>query len=309
MRENNYGLKTRDMFKAASFAMNREVANGNASFSTAATISERFRKFSNFANEKGLRRLEEITPTLVSTYGQGLAQQVEIGELSIAYAQNLVSAVNTVMTAATLGNWKSVSPTRTCKIPHRSHVRETKAASTDQSLVESAMATMSERGRAIASMARSFGLRSKEASLINPRSALEEAKQTAQVTIIAGTKGGRKRIVPITNERQIASLILASEVQDGNRSLTPENETWSEFRERELREIREILRAHGMTGLHDLRAGYATERYQNLTGERIPIDGGSASKEDDLVAREIIAVELGHGRIDVVNAYIGNRRK
>jgi len=89
MRGNNFGLKTRDMAKAGRFAMNREVADGNASFSTAATIGDRFNLFFQFAKDRGLRRLEEITVDLVADYGQGLARQVEAGDLSAAYARIL----------------------------------------------------------------------------------------------------------------------------------------------------------------------------------------------------------------------------
>ncbi len=307
MRGNNFGLKTRDMAKAGRFAMNREVADGNASFSTAATIADRFNLFSQFAKDRGLRRLEEITVGLVTDYGQALARQVETDHLSAAYAQNLVSAVNTVMKAATRGNWKSVSPTKTCKIPQRCHVRENTPASTDRGLVDRAMAAMSERGRAITCLARDLGLRSKESSLIDAKAAFTEAKQSKKVTIVHGTKGGRKREVPINNEQQLVSLGLASEVQGEARSLVPEDQTWAQFYEGDLRDIREILQAHGMTGLHDLRAGYACGRYQNLTGELPPLNGGQASKADDMAARKVIAVELGHGRTDVVNSYIGGR--
>ncbi|MBU2874168.1 integrase domain-containing protein [Marinobacter salexigens] len=307
MRGNNLGLKTRDMAKAGRFAMNREVADGNASFSTAATIGDRFNLFSKFAKDRGLRRLEEITVNLVTDYGQALARQVETGDLSAAYAQNLVSAVNTVMQAATRGSWASVSPTKTCKIPQRCHVRENTPASIDRGLVDMAMAAMSERGRAITSLARDLGLRSKESSLIDAKAAFMEAKKSEKVTIVHGTKGGRKREVPINNEQQLASLEHASHIQGEARSLVPENQTWSQFCEGDLRDIREILQAHGMTGLHDLRAGYACDLYENITGELPPLSGGKASKAVDMAARKVIAVELGHGRTDVLSSYIGGR--
>lgn len=307
MRGNNYGLQTRDMAKAGHFAMNREAANGAASFSTAATVGDRFNRFAELAKADGLRRLEEVTRDQVTAYGQTLADQVAEGTLSAAYAQNLVSAVNTVMNAATRGQWQSVSPTRECGIAQRSSVRDTPAASIDRSRVEAAQAAMNDRGQAITDLARDLGLRSKEASLINARSALNEARDTGRVTIVDGTKGGRARQVPITQERQIASLERAALVQGEARSLIPQGQTWARFRDGELREIRETLQDQGLTGLHDLRAGYASERYQALTGERPPLEGGQVSKADDKAAREILAVELGHGRIDVIASYIGGR--
>lgn len=307
MRGNNYGLQTRDMAKAGHFAMNREAANGAASFSTAATVGDRFNRFAEMAKADGLRRLEEVTRDQVTAYGQTLADQVAEGTLSAAYAQNLVSAVNTVMNAATRGQWQSVSPTRECGIAQRSSVRETPSMAIDRSRVEAAQAAMNDRGQAITDLARDLGLRSKEASLINARGALSEARDTGRVTIVDGTKGGRAREVPITQERQIASLERAATVQGEARSLIPQGQTWAQFRDGELREIRETLQVHGLTGLHDLRAGYASERYQALTGERPPLEGGQVSKADDRAAREILAVELGHGRIDVIASYIGGR--
>lgn len=320
MRGNNYGLKTRDISKAARFAMNREVANKSASFSTAATVSDRFNKFAKYAKEEGVRRLEEITRDQVIAYGQTLAEQVKDGEFSPAYAQNLVSAVNSVMNAATRGQWKSVRPTKDCMakdkktgklyaIGKRSNIRQSPATSIDRNRFEMAQAAMTERGQAVAGLARDFGLRSKEASLINAKSALNEAKNTGKVTIIYGTKGGKARTVPITHERQIASLARAVEIQGRGRSLVPTTQTWAQFRNDELRGTRETLQTHNVTGIHDLRAAYARERYQALTGEKTPLEGGQASKADDHAARKIVAVELGHGpeRVDVIAAYIGGR--
>lgn len=308
-RGNNFGLQTRDMSKAAGFAMNREVAAGSASFSTAATISERFNQFAAYAKEEGLRRLEEVNREFVTTYGQVLADRVADGELSAAYAQNLLSAVNTVMSSATKGQWKSVSPTKECGISQRSNVRTTPANSIDRNRVEAAQAAMTDRGQTITGLARDLGLRAKEASLINAHSALKEAQNTGKVTVIYGTKGGRAREIPITQERQMVSLERAALAQGEARSLVPEQQTWAQFRDGELREIRETLQGQGVAGLHDLRAAYASERYQALTGEKTPLEGGQASKADDLAARKMIAVELGHGRerVDVIASYIGGR--
>lgn len=316
-RGNNFGLRTRDMGKAGKFAMNREAANGAASFSTVATVADRFNRFVEFAKEQGVRRLEGVNRELVISYGQKLSDlsnqdtttQDTEKKISIAYAQNLVSAVNTVMKAATRGQWKSVSPTQDCKIENRSGMRETPATSIDRHRVEKAQAAMTERGQAITGLARDLGLRSKEASLINAKSALREAQNTGQVTIIYGTKGGKARGVPITHERQIESLSRAAKIQGDGRSLVPNTQTWSQFRNGELRDTRETLQTHGVTGIHDLRAAYASDRYQALTGERTPLEGGQASNADDLAARKTIAVELGHGpeRVDVIAAYIGGR--
>ena len=80
-------------------------------------------------------------------------------------------------------------------------------------------------------------------------------------------------MVPITHERQIESLSRAAEVQGEGRSLIPENKTWAQFKDSELRDTREALQENSVKSLHDLRAAYTSERYQALTGERPPLEG------------------------------------
>jgi len=73
---------------------------------------------------------------------------------------------------------------------------------------------------------------------------------------------------------------------------------------------RETLHAHGLKGFHELRAAYACERYEQLTGHAAPVNGGHCYRIDrdlDEQARQQISLELGHNRIDVVSAYIGGR--
>lgn len=306
---NNFGLGTRDMGKAAPFAMRRLVTERLASYSTAATVSDRFQRFCTYCKDtRGPRRLEQISREYVIEYGRSLANHVSDGTMSPAYAQNLVSAINTVLTAATYGKWNSVSPTRDCAITRRVRLRKKPSAASNRKLVEQAIEQLSIRGQVIVMLCRELGLRSKEAALLDATCTLQEAMASGTINIVNGTKGGRLRTLPITSSRQFNALALAADVQGNWRSLIPAHLTWSQFRDGELRRIREIVKSAGMTGLHDLRAGYAADRYHQLTGERPPIEGGCASSEIDTEARLILAAELGHGRIDIVSAYVGGRR-
>ena len=63
-------------------------------------------------------------------------------------------------------------------------------------------------------------------------------------------------------------------------------------------------------GFHDLRAAYACERYQQITGSPAPVVMGEriATKAQDLHARTIIALELGHNRTNVLVAYVGSAK-
>jgi hypothetical protein len=164
------------------------------------------------------------------------------------------------------------------------------------------------RAAAVAVLARELGLRMKEAALLNACKALQEARERGRVTISAGTKGGRSRTVPVLQAQQLRALANAIFLQGKGRSLMPVEQNWKQFRENTLRDGRVPLQQVGITGYHDLRAAYACDRYQQITGHPAPvIAGGVVDKHLDRIAREQISAELGHGRIDVVAEYIGGR--
>lgn len=276
-------------------------------------ISGRFGRFVSYANAHGVGRMERITRDFVVDYGKHLAGRVVEGALSVSYAHNLISAVNTVMDLATRGCWQSVSPTNDCGIEQRSHVRRIPPSGLDREVLQRAIDALRavglDRGAAIAELARDLGLRSKEAALLDVRAALRCAEVHEHLVIVAGTKGGRPRQIPLSNRaRQLRVLERAAAVQGSHHSLVPKELTWAEFREGEVREARELLQCFGVTRLHELRAAYACERYAQLSGCLAPVLGGKADREVDFRARMQIAGELGHGRIDVTNAYLGGRR-
>lgn len=304
---NNFGLKTRDLAKAGTFAMNNAAREGNASYSTAATVSERWQQFASFAKSEGVKRLEGVTPDLVQKYAENLAEKSKNGELSMSYSQNMVSAVNTVMKNATLGKWQSVSPTKS-GIGARSNIRTEVPQGVDRASVAAVAAGLSDRGAAVVGLARDFGLRSKEASLIDARAAQAEASRTGQVTISAGTKGGRARTMPVNTAQQRETLQLAAKVQGDSRSLVPASQSWAQWRSGELRTVRETLKNSGMTGLHELRAAYAYQRYSEISGQKPRLGGGNPDKQTDRETRLTIAHELGHSRVQITTSYIGSMK-
>lgn len=308
----NFNLGTRDMAGAGRKALDRACARGAMSFSSVDTIADRWSLFCNFAKSSGIGRMERITPQLLILYGQSLARQVREGEMSPAYAQNLVSAVNTVMQL--VRSWPQVSPTIACGIPKRSIVRKVPPGGVNRAQLRLVIKALRDagldRGAAVVELARDFGLRSKEASLFDANTALLQAQSKVEVTISAGTKGGKVRRVPITTSEQISTLQHAALLQGRNRALIPADQTWKQWREGELRIVREVLQSHGIARLHDLRAAYACQRYQALTGYEAPVIVCQiVDKDEDVKARQIISKELGHGdeRLDVVAAYIGGR--
>lgn len=306
----NFGLGTRDLVQAGRKALARANRQGELSYASVDAIADRWAQFVPYAKSRNVARMEQITPQLVQEYGQRLAGKAQIGEITAAYAQNLLSGVNTVMHQVC--RWHSVSPTKDCGIQKRSAVRKDPPASVDLGNFERVMEVLREQGcirqAVIAELARHFGLRSKEASLIDAKVALRQAKDRDVVTIREGTKGGRARELKIIAPIQIVVLEQAANLQGTDRSLVPTNQTWVQWRNGGLRDGREVLKTHGFTGYHDLRAGYACERYLKLTGHFAPVCGGKIlDRKDDCDARQVISLELGHNRIDVVSAYIGGR--
>jgi site-specific recombinase XerC len=311
MGKNNFSLGSRDAGKAGTFALNAAARDGSISYSSAATVADRWERFVEWAREEeGVKWMEDYTREMTIAYGRDLSERVAAGEMAPSTAQNYVSAVNTVMGLATQGKWESVSPTKSCGIAERSTIRDQAPGALDREAYSRALDAVREqlgdRAAAVVELARELGLRSKEASLINSKAALSEALARYAVTISEGTKGGREREVPITSERQLEALKTAAQAQGSDRSMIPHDQTWKEWREGTLRDAREIVQQHVGEGLHGLRSAWACERYESLTGSPAPVAGGeTVDREADREAREIIAAELGHGRTDVTNEYLG----
>jgi hypothetical protein len=120
--------------------------------------------------------------------------------------------------------------------------------------------------------------------------------------------------VPVSDQaRETLARTLAIRPA-GSRNLIAPSETYAQVaiaRDSELNRAREVLHAQSLPGYHDARAAYACERYQTLTGRAAPVVSGqrptATERASDASARMVIARELGHGRIDVLAAYVGGR--
>lgn len=153
-----------------------------------------------------------------------------------------------------------------------------------------------------------FGLRVQEASLLNPQ---RDVLANGWLRIVAGTKGGRPRTVPIETDDQRAVLADAAHtVAVTGRSMIPPDydlKAWLAY-------LYRVLARHGVTrkaGLvtHGLRHQYANDRYEELTGEPSPVRGGEPLRaSDDPQARLEVSARLGHARVAITTAYYGNRR-
>jgi site-specific recombinase XerD len=251
----NYGWGSRNAHDAARLELFRQNLAGNLSFSSVQTISDRFAKFHKFMKSKGIGRLELVDAALVVEYGISLSQRKGSKKLKSAYIQNLISAVNTVMRFARGSAWVSISPTQDCKAPKRSAIRNKPTLTQEE--CENAVRYLRSKGHqeaaAIAELAYTFGLRSKEASLLDTRQALKELNHhfDGKFNVSKGTKGGKKRKILAQHSIEIAVLERALKVQDNGRSIMPKSDTWKSWRNNGLRQGREVLHSFNIKGYHE----------------------------------------------------------
>ena len=171
------------------------------------------------------------------------------------------------------------------------------------------------RAAAIVLLARATGMRLREAILADLPRLSREANDLGRINIQDGTKGGRSGASAprwIVVDGQISDALgFARQVSPaGSRNLIAPNESYLNVLQESIRPARNILHEYNLKGFHELRAAYACERYEQFTQHRAPINGGHCCQLDrnlDREARRQISYELGHGRIDVVVAYIGGR--
>ena len=308
----NYGYG-RDMAYAGQQAVAEYYGGGH--FSTVAAHSNRFTQFSEWARGQGVRDVARNDPAqLLGEFAKYVGQQVKSEDLTIAYGQNLISSAQVVLRAMTGDVRIKVSPVEYCG--SRSNMRSTAPGSLDRSAVDKAVATMHSSGRdraaAVVVLARELGMREREAILADLPRLKAEAQERGVVNVQEGAKGGRtaERLVPVSAAAHGALRAALAASPSGSRNLLAPGESYKQFVASELRTGRQDLKEAGIVGYHDCRAGYACERYAQLTGHAAPAVAGerTATRELDMEARRQITHELGHGRIDVVVTYIGGTK-
>lgn len=280
-------------------------------YATVATHSERWAQFAQWAKDHGVRDARDITKEIVESYGRDLKAEVLEDEMRVAYAQNLISSVNVVLSQMRGDTELKVSPS--ALVGKRSTVRLDVPIWMERSKVQQIQTNLTNRGNlieaAMTGLGRDIGLRFREASLINPGAARREAERTGKITVSEGVKGGNNvRSIPITNPGQIETLKLAEIAQGNQKNLLAVGRNYIQHRNHAYNAFYAADGKH----FHDLRAAYACDRYEALTGCLAPVLRGEGdpkpSRDLDRSARAIISQELGHHRIEVVSEYIGGRR-
>ena len=283
---------------------------GQGHFSTRATHEERWNQFVHFLKGEGINDARNITPTVLNKHNQLLKELVSKGEMSVAYAQNRLSTVNVILETMRKDTVLTIKPAQI--IGQRSHVRSTIPATFRTDVLKAITVKHGQkRTMLIAQLTRDLGLRFKEASLLDTRKALRQARQHGRINITQGTKGGRgkgsDRWIPVSNQC-LQTLKAATLMQGKEQNLIPPESNYKQWRVHRYNQWRAMTKQTTINGFHDMRAAYACERYQAITGYPAPVITGKrqADKTLDQKARTILAQELGHNRTDVVAAYIGS---
>ncbi|MCE0912313.1 MULTISPECIES: integrase domain-containing protein [Pseudomonas] len=267
----------------------------------------------------GINDARQIDRKVLADYAAYLRDMVKRGDLAVSTAQNRLSSVNRTM-AALRGDqhMKLPSPSKALGM-QRSGVRQSVPQGQDREQVKQIVDALCRdhqlRAAAIVLLARATGMRLREAILADLPRLCREANDLGRINIQDGTKGGRAgasapRWIAV-DDHICGALGFAWQASPaGSRNLIAPHESYLNVLQRIVRPARDILHTHCLKGFHELRAAYACERYEQITQHRSPINGGQCCQVDrnlDREARRQISYELGHGRIDVVAAYIGGR--
>jgi len=291
-------------------------------FATVKAHSDRWQAFVRWCRSEdgpGYNDARQIDRQTLEDYVAYLRQQIQQGELCIATAQNRLSSVNRTL-AALRGDQdvRIASPSQELG-QQRSIVRTCAPDGRDRQQVRRVLERLGERQHervaAIVRLARATGMRLREAILADLPRLQREAEHLGHINIQDGTKGGRSGAAAprwvVANVAVKAALQFARHASPtGSRNLLSSDESYAAFLQQTVLPARKILHEQGLKGFHELRAAYACERYEQLTGHTAPVNGGQGYRIDrdlDQQARQQISLELGHNRIDVVSAYIGGR--
>jgi len=295
---------------------------GGGHYGTVKAHCDRWQAFVKWCRSEqgpGINDARQIDRKVLANYAGYLRDAVRRGDLAVSTAQNRLSSVNRTMAALRGDQYVKVpSPSKALGMQRtgvRHSVPQGQNREQVKQIVDALCRDHQQRAAAVVLLARATGMRLREAILADLPRLSREARDIGKINIQDGTKGGRAgatapRWISVVDHVRGAFEFAQQVSPTGSHNLINQHESYLEFLQQTIRPARDILHAHNLKGFHELRAAYACERYEQITQHRAPINGGHCWQVDrnlDRRARRQISYELGHGRIDVVAAYIGGR--
>ncbi|PIB61464.1 integrase domain-containing protein [Pseudomonas sp. 2822-17] len=293
---------------------------GGGHYGTAKAHCDRWQAFVKWCRSEkgpGINDARRIDRKVLADYAAYLRDDVGRGHVAVSTAQNRLSSVNRTMAALRGDQYvKLPSPSKPLGM-QRTGVRHSVPQGQDREQIKQIVDVLCShhqlRAAAIILLARATGIRLREAILADLPRLSREANDLGRINIQDGTKGGRAgasvpRWIAVDDSVRDALGFARQVSPAGSRNLIAPNERYLEVLQDFVRPARDILHGHNLKGFHELRAAYACERYEQITQYPAPINGVQCCQVDrniDREARRQISYELGHGRIDVVAAYIG----
>ena len=217
-----------------------------------------------------------MTIETMTGFGYSLRQQVDGGKMEKSYAVNLLATVNVVMRLLRSDNKIRVKPSKI--IGKRSYVRYVPPAGKNLDhfikAIDELVENDNEREAAVLLLARMFGLRLREACLLDASTATREAKATKLISIARGTKGGRgKKVIrhfPVEKDG-MAALLYASQLQSDLSCLVPPEMSLVQFMSRVRRSWNKVRNKYELGKIHDLRAAAACDLYEKISNFPAPV--------------------------------------
>lgn len=292
----------------------------NDHYGTRRTHGIRIRLFVEFCRRHGIRDARHIDLELVEAYGSYLRHRLHDAyewadgkrdkTISVSYAHNLISTVNTCLYAMRRDERLHLSARKALGVA-RSNVRKTQiqADIADTKTASDRMiASGNERGAAVVLLTRAWGMRPEEAYLQDLDRMMREVAATGSAAILEGTKGGRRctsRTIKAADFQREALEFALSVRPAGSSCLLSETDNAISFYRRELGRCRRILKRCGIPSFRELRSGFAQDVYEEILRGPSPLRGSIGDRVLDRIARETVARLLGHGRPQVASSYIG----
>lgn len=231
----------------------------------------------------GINDSRQIDRKVLADYAAYLRDLVRRGDLAVSTAQNRLSSVNRTM-AVLRGDQYVIlpSPSKALGMRHtgnRHSVPQGQDREHVKQIVDALCSHDQRRAAAIVLLARATGMRLREVILADLPRLSREAHDLGRINIQDDTKGGRAgasapRWIAV-DECVLGALRFARQVSPaGSRNLIAPNESYLDVLQKLVRPARDILHAHNLKGFHERRAAYACERYEQITQQRAPINGG-----------------------------------